>query len=570
MLINRKKINLIFKSLVFFLLSLGFYSSINIGFSWDEYFHHINGLVRFNFLTSFGENQNYQFRNNKFYPGLYDTISYAFAHLFLLIDKKIFVNYLAELMHLCNFTFAVLGVYGLYLITKKIFNRNIALLASLLTLSNPFFFGHMSMNSKDIIIFFSLIWFCNYFYSYCIDEKNNLKNLILSSIFIGFGCGVRLTFLIVIFPVVISGLIFLIKIFKNNYSTLLKRLFFHIIIACIIIIFFVIICWPHMMIEIKNGNFREFFLLIIKNTINWNDGPKVGLINGEFYPVFDTPRTYILNFFIYRMPLYSSILILVSYYLFLHKKLSNYDENFNIKFLILNFTALFPILLALILKVNMYDNIRLFLFVIPLLSLIAAFSLNYLIDQIYIKRLFKIINIFILFLFFISIYRFTSLTPYQYSYVNFTYPIYEKSLGKFEHDYWGLSYKELVLKIKKKYSKEEIKKFRIADCGGGDYTLLYYLNKYLGIKRTYSNKDDLVNATHIVMNDRTFWDIYENKEVQKFLNYDGSVNIKDLKEIFQVKDLNQRCFAYESFNGTDEVTVSRSNLPLTVFRKLNK
>ena len=28
---------------------------------------------------------------------------------------------------------------------------------------------------------------------------------------------------------------------------------------------------------------------------------------------------------------------------------------------------------------------------------------------------------------------------------------------------------------------EEIDKFKIADCGGGDYTLIYYLNKYLGV-----------------------------------------------------------------------------------------
>ena len=41
----------------------------------------------------------------------------------------------------------------------------------------------------------------------------------------------------------------------------------------------------------------------------------------------------------------------------------------------INLIALFPILLVLILSASVYDNIRLFLFVIPLFSIIASFSL---------------------------------------------------------------------------------------------------------------------------------------------------------------------------------------------------
>jgi hypothetical protein len=48
--------NLILKnlllSLIFFLLLLAWWSSLTIGLSSDEYFHHINGLVRFEFLKT--------------------------------------------------------------------------------------------------------------------------------------------------------------------------------------------------------------------------------------------------------------------------------------------------------------------------------------------------------------------------------------------------------------------------------------------------------------------------------------------------------------------------------------
>jgi 4-amino-4-deoxy-L-arabinose transferase-like glycosyltransferase len=162
-------------------------------------------------------------------------------------------------MHFFNATFALLGVLGLFIFTKKIFNKNIAYISAFLTLLNPFFFGHIGMNSKDIIIFFSLIWFCNYFYSYCVDENKKIKNIILASVFVGFGCGVRLTFLITILPCVIIGLVFLIQKYRSNYLNLFKRLIAHILISLLIVVFLIIICWPHMIVEIKNDNFINFF-----------------------------------------------------------------------------------------------------------------------------------------------------------------------------------------------------------------------------------------------------------------------------------------------------------------------
>ena len=50
-------------------------------------------------------------------------------------------------------------------------------------------------------------------------------------------------------------------------------------------------------------------------------------------------------------------------------------------------------------------------------------------------------------------YRFIFLTPYQYTYVNYSFPSFYKSVDKFEQDYWGTSYKELVNNLKNKYSK---------------------------------------------------------------------------------------------------------------------
>ena len=564
--------NKILSSLIILMIFFAWWCSLTIGLSWDEYFHHINGLVRYNFLTSLGDFQKFEFRNNKFYPGLYDTISYAFGQIFFFINKKFYVQNIDLIMHIVNISFSSLSILGLYLLTKEIFNKKIALLSVLLTLFNPFFFGHMGMNSKDIVVFFSFIWFCYFFYLYCKKQEKIFKNLIFASLCIGFGCGVRLTFLIVIFPAIILGFIFLIKKYKSNYLTLVKRLSLHIPIVFIITIFLVILCWPHFIVELQKGNFIEFTALIIKNTINWLDGPKIGLMNGEFYEVFNTPRTYFLDLIIYRLPFYLTLLLISSYFLIFLKKINinNEIENFYQKFISLNIIAFFPIGLALILSVNLYDNLRLFLFIIPFLSIISALALNYFFENFKKYIQIKVITVIVLFLFTLSFYRFVVLTPYQYTYVNYSYLQFKNSIGKFEHDYWGASYKELVKKIKEKYTKEEIDKFKIADCGGGDYTLVYYLNKYLGVKKTFSNINELDQATHIVMNNRAFLDVFENEHVKDLVNEKGSMLVKDMEKVSRAPNIRQTCFDYKPFSGKNAVVVSRDGLPLTIFREVDK
>ena len=563
--------NKILLTFLSFVLLLSWWSSLTIGLSSDEYFHHINGLVRFKYLITLGEFDGYDFRNNEFYPGLYDTLSYALGQIILLINKNFYANNIDFVMHLVNVSFSSLSILGLYLLTKKLFNTNIAILASLITLLNPFFFGHMGMNSKDLIIFFSLIWSCYYFYLYCTEDKKIIKNLLLTSFFIGFGCGVRLTFPVVIFPVIVCGLIFLYKKYEANYKNLFKRLLTHSLVTIIIVIFLVILCWPHMIEEIQNGNFRDFFTLIVKNTINWNDGPKTGFINGEYYEVFNTPKTYFLDVVIYRLPFYFSILIIFSYLLFFTKNLDtkNQIKNFNVKFLLINVVAFFPILLALVLSVNIYDNLRLFLFIVPFFSLIAAFSIDQLFSTFKNSWISKINLSIVLILFCLSFYRFVLLTPYQYDYINYSFLKYENSKGKFEHDYWGSSYKELVSKIEKKYSKEEIKNFKFTNCSG-DGILLYYLTRKLGKKMIYRSEKEH-EATHVVIINRATLDIFNPKvypKIKHLVNDQGTMLVRDMEEVVRFPGVKTVC--PNQYPGTDEVIVSRNGVPLSIFRKLDK
>ena len=133
------------------------------------------------------------------------------------------------------------------------------------------------------------------------------------------------------------------------------------------------------------------------------------------------------------------------------------------------------------LGVNIYDNLRLFLFTIPFFSLIASFSLYQIINNFNYSPKKIIIPAALMIMFLLSFYRFVSLTPYQYDYINYSSLKLSNANTKWEHDYWGASYKELVLKIKDTYSADEIKNLKITNCSGDD-TLLYYLFRNLGKK----------------------------------------------------------------------------------------
>ena len=561
--------NKILSCSIILLILFAWWSSLTIGLSSDEYFHHINGLVRYKFLISLGEIQKFEFRNNQFYPGLYDTISYGLGQIVFLINKKLYANNIDVIMHFVNISFSTLSILGLYLLTQRLFDKKIALITSLLTLLNPFFFGHMGMNSKDVIVFFAFIWSCYYFYRYCVEDKRLVKNLILFSLFFGFGCGVRLTFVVVIFPIIIVGLFYLFRKYRSNYLYLAKRLILHIPTVFFISVILVVLCWPHIMVEINKGNLFEFISLVIKNTINWNDGPKIGLLNGDFYEVFNTPKSYFLTVVVYRLPFYFSLLFIASYFLFFLKKLDTGNEikNYNQKFFSVNLIAFFPIFLALILGVNIYDNLRLFLFIIPLFCIIAALSLDYLLKTFEESISTKIGLVTILILFSLSFYRFIILTPYQYTYVNYSYPSLGKSVEKFEQDYWGTSYKELVNNLGNKFSNEEIQRFKIADCYGGDSTLLYYLNKNFGVKRLYNIDERPLRATHIVLTNRAFLNAINNPSVKDLVNEKGIILLSDMEKVVRSPNVKTTCFT--QYSGKDEVVVFRDGAALSSLRKLD-
>ena len=127
--------------------------------------------------------------------------------------------------------------------------------------------------------------------------------------------------------------------------------------------------------------------------------------------------------------------------------------------------------------------------------------------------------------------NFITITPYQYTYLNFLNGSSEFRYKKFENDYWGLSIKELVDKTKK-FEKGVV---NISTCGLNDLNLKKFLKRRPEINYKIVSPDE---STYIVMTNR-------------ILIYDGT----------------KTCF--DKYLGDEIVSVKRNGLVLSTIRKIN-
>ena len=527
------KINNIALCIIIFLLLFSVYCALNIGLSWDEVQRHWQGAMRTDYFKSleFGK---FEFKRggwSEIEPGLYDTFNFAITDLLL----KIFPGKLIGIKHSINLTFSLLSLIGLFLLSKKIFNKEIAYLATLLCFLNPFFFGHMSMNPIDTIISFSLIWFAYSIYLYCVNfEKKRLRFLILASFFMGFGLGTRLPFLIVPVPIMLTALIYVISKYSSKFENykIYKKIFFDFLIFTSIAFFLMVLAWPffHNTPSILLEAFN------ISTVVKYPHGPVQDIINGDYYEMTKTPRTYFFSFFIFRMPIF--ILILFFTLIITLKVNNNFFTSkfsqFKKKIIIIFSIVFFPVILHLIFQVKIYNGIRLFLFIIPFLSLLLAIGLYYLLQNfrksVYVKYLLVTSTIFFL----LFLQRFFYLTPYHYDYSNFFNIKFSNTEKLYIHDYWAASYKELMESIK---ANPDLKEIKADFCGGHFFTLKYLAHKYSGKKVTLV---PYKQADYIIM----------------------------INTVTNVLNNKSSCFLLRP--GKDIVTVERLGVKFSVLRKLDK
>jgi len=421
--------------LIFFYTIILIYFSLNVGITHDESHHNTVWLINKKIYSNYLLGTNYEILfpdfGMNFYGIGFQVFSIPFSFILNLITSKI--EYLSNINVLIDKHPAIIILFiisGIYL--KKIIDfitrdKFFSEICSIFFLLYPYILGHSFFNTLDVP-FMSVWLICTYY----IIKMSSLflhtkmisnKDVIYLALLSGFLLSIRISGVLIFFEYLIF-LIFIInnsgvsifEFIKNNYKKIILFLFI------------------------------MFFLFISLHPNYWNDFSKIyysilymgqhiqtvcTLTLGTCMKAQNLPSSYIPIWLFFKLP----IVILLGLLIFpiIEKKIFSNKNNIIILGSLLS-SCIFIILNLIIFNVNLYDELRQILFLIPIIFII---SMSFLFC--FSRRLsLVLISSFILFFLIQNIKIF----PYNYIWLN-NFSTFTKINNIFELDYWGVSTKNI-------------------------------------------------------------------------------------------------------------------------------
>ena len=121
------------------------------------------------------------------------------------------------------------------------FNKEVAKISALFLFLIPFFFGHIAINNKDIILAFAHVWMIYYMYKYTFNDFILKKRLIIIfklSLLAALGSGIQLLFLGSLVPVVLIFLTIIFLYKKEKFRIVFLDLLIFTFLFYVILILF--------------------------------------------------------------------------------------------------------------------------------------------------------------------------------------------------------------------------------------------------------------------------------------------------------------------------------------------
>jgi len=450
-------------------LILIFSTFLNYGITYDEEWHSQYGEYIIRWYTSgFQDKSALKYWTLPLQGGFFDTIA-RFGAYFLPFGRY-------ESNHLVNALFGFLGVIAVYKLGSFLASPLTGFLSALFLILTPRFYGHTFNNPKDIPMAV-LSTFVVYYLVRAIPYLPRIPRALFLKlgISLGLALAVRVGAIILVgyigiaFGLWIFNRCFLDSDSRQNRITFKSdfwKLSMTFLGVCLIAYFVMLIWWPAAQVRpIKQPLKGLWFATHFEQPIDvYFEGATISNKNLPWY--------YVLKWFLITMPEFyffafaAGMIVSVKTFLVRRVKFSSLDKDRALEIFIILFGILFPIGYTVLTQPTDYDGIRHFLFVVPLLAVIAAFSVT----RILFKTGRSIFSMVLMILVFISATAtavdMIQLHPYQYIYFN---RIFGKGVTEaaksFETDYWGSSYKEGVEWIVKNYRNyDENKKVKVVSC----------------------------------------------------------------------------------------------------------
>jgi hypothetical protein len=448
------------------------------GVTWDEELQNQYGQAIADYYASGFKDLRYaQIFNLYLYGGLFDGLA-------AIIDSFTFLG-IYDTRHLLNAMFGLLGLWGTWKLGRFLGGEIIGLLALILCVTVPSFYGHMFNNPKDIPFAAGIVWAI--YYMSRVYMNPDRASLVKLGLILGLTLGVRvggvMIFAFWLAPMGVAALLPLARHFDARTARavaldIVKRAGRVVLPVGLFAYAIMLVCWPW-----AQQNPIANPLRALSEFSNFPQDVEV-LLDGVIYRSTELPWTYVPLYFGIQLP-EIFLFLLAAAVAFMPKIWRSMNPAQKQSFSLLLLTATVPVLYAILRRPALYDAVRHFLFVIPLASVVAAFAARELFsfclsisEKQSVRRAVGAVLILAFFsLIGAQIVLMARLHPYEYIYTNSFAGGVKGAYGRYELDYWGSSFKEAAQKIQKYVAREggvpAGKIYKVAICGSWSSATIY-------------------------------------------------------------------------------------------------
>ena len=475
--------------IVSLLLIVILFSFTSYGITWDEYVQNNYGNYVLNYyLSGFKDLRALNYRNLIFYgPGF---------ELFASIFTRFFPKYPFEVRHLIIALSGLLTVIAVWYYTKQMKGVILQVLAPVILIMLPRFYGHMFNNSKDIP-FACLFALSMVAIAHLLSKE---KLTWINVLFCGFAIGITLSIrigglLLYVFLIVTLILrytaMFIIERQSASHSCFKREIVDTVVKLCSIIFlswFIMVILWPAALLHPFSHPIDSF--MVAKKF-------------PQFYPVrFNgrlilnnkLPFYYLHKYFLITTPVFILLMLPFGIINLIKKCFSKEIKDITTSILLLLW-LFFPVLYVTVANPPLYDGIRHFMFLFPAIAIISAVGIEHLLSYIKNIRLYLYLLILGFILILLPLKDMIKLHPYQMTYFNAISGGVNANYKKYETDYWTASYKEAIEWINRWAEKNTEKKIVVIVAASSNNFLCakYYASPQLKLYRVWTGKEFIPN-----------------------------------------------------------------------------
>ena len=446
------------------------------GVTWDEDVHYWYGTFVLNcYVSGFTDLRSLHWLDLYNYGAAFDATAAA------LIQISPFGTY--ETRHLLNGLVGVVGLIGTWKLGREMGGPRAGFIAAIFLALTPNYYGQMFNNPKDIPFAAGAVWSMYFLVRVLPQLPRPRLSLVLQ---LGLACGLTLgvrvggLLLLAYMGLLLGGYCLWRGIETRRVTTFIANAwtcFWRVLVPAILVAYPVmLVFWPW-----AQQSPIEHPLAALA-TFSHETFPFRTLFAGHYFPATDLPWAYLPVHILLALPELVLVFLVAAPFVAiwtLRRDLAALDYTVVLSRLIVTFAILFPVGYAIAIKAVLFDGMRHFIFVLPLIAVIAALIADRAFNHLSTHRLRRIAAGALALYGVAQVGIMARLHPDEYVYYNAFIGGVGGAQGLFKLDYWANSYAEAVHglreHLKAQYGADFIDHdFTVAVCGPPGSAAYYF------------------------------------------------------------------------------------------------